>query len=183
MMVAQDELSNEEIAKRVGITRQGLDKWKRRPDFREQVEKLTLALAEAVKGKGIAERQNRLEALNERWKLMHKVIEERAIQYADVPGGGSTGLLVSAAGRGATALPGARNGRNGGVGERASGGKGGGKNSRKESTRYVVDVRLLRELRDHEKQAAQELGQWKEEPQTESTVLIREYVGVPVDEV
>ncbi|MCL4370553.1 MAG: hypothetical protein M1380_06565 [Chloroflexi bacterium] len=183
MLVALDELSNEEIAKQVGITRQGLDKWKRRPDFQEKVGELTAALAEAVKGKGIAERQNHLEALNERWKLMHKVIEERAVQYAGVPGGGSTGLLVPAAGRGATAPPGARTGRSGGVGERVSGGNGEQRRGLREFTRYVVDVRLLKELREHEKQAARELGQWKEESGTESNVLIREYVGVPVDEV
>ena len=36
LLVAQDELSNEEIAKRAGITRQGLDKWKRTADFQER---------------------------------------------------------------------------------------------------------------------------------------------------
>lgn len=45
LLVAQDELSNEEIAKRAGITRQGLDKWKRAPEFQERVEELLAAMA------------------------------------------------------------------------------------------------------------------------------------------
>ncbi len=33
LLVAQDELSNEEIARRMGISRQALDKWKRQSEF------------------------------------------------------------------------------------------------------------------------------------------------------
>ena len=47
---------------------------------------------------------------------------------------------------------------------------------------YVVDVRLLKERREHEKRAAQELGQWKCDRHDEPAVLVREYVGVPFDE-
>ena len=35
---------------------------------------------------------------------------------------------------------------------------------------YEVDSRLLRELREHEKQAAQELGQWGEKPDVDQRI-------------
>lgn len=148
VLVAQDGLSNEEIAKRVGISRQGLDKWKRQPGFRERVEALVGSMAESVKGRGIADRQNRVSALNERWDRLWRVVEARAVQYADVPGG-DTGMLV---GRGVA-----------------------------ECAEYVLDGVLLKELREHEKQAAIEVGQWEGDRQDESAVLVREYVGVAVE--
>ena len=168
LLVAQDELSNEEIAKRMGVSRQALDKWKRQPEFGERVAALVAAMAEAVKGRGIAERQNRVAALNERWNRLWRVIEARAAQYADVPGG-DTGMLVCQ------------------IRVVRVGGTGDGERVRDRGftqiAEYAVDVGLLKELREHEKQAAQELGQWDGDRQDEAALLVREYVGVAVDQV
>ena len=52
-----------------------------------------------------------------------------------------------------------------------------------EVAEYAVDVALLREIREHEKQAAIELGQWTEKQEHTGEVLVREYVGVDVEQV
>lgn len=41
---------------------------------------------------------------------------------------------------------------------------------------YAVDAPLLRELREHERQAAEELGEWREKGEVGER-LVREYVG------
>lgn len=80
---------------------------------------------------------------------MKRVIEARAEKYADVPGG-NTGLLVhnvKSIGAGVTA-------------ERVD--------------LYEFDAALVKELREHERQIAEELGQWKQEwDDSGSEVLIQ----------
>lgn len=46
---------------------------------------------------------------------------------------------------------------------------------------YAVDTGLLRELREHEKQAAQELGQWIDKSEVEQTT--KAYVTVGPDDL
>lgn len=93
----------------------------------------------SIIARGIAERQNRVDALNDRWDRMRRVIAERA----DAPetqevAGGKTGLIVHNV-------------------------KGVGKGADFQLVDvYEVDTGLLAEMRATEKQAAQELGQWVE---------------------
>src|SRR5450756_2592328 len=63
VLVAEDRLTNEEIATRVGVSRQSLDKWKRHPEFQRRVESLVAAMAEAVRARGIASRERRVDLL------------------------------------------------------------------------------------------------------------------------
>jgi hypothetical protein len=92
----------------------------------------------------ISSRNARVQALQERWDKMRQVITERAVHYAKggddesdaiVPGG-ETGLLVKDF-----------------------------KGKEADQPVYKVDTGLLAELRNHEKQAAEELGQWTEKRQ------------------
>lgn len=138
--MAQDELSDEEICARVGIrSRQTLNNWKRHPEFQERVREHVAAFREAIREKGIAVLENRVAALNDRWGRLRQVMLERAAdpEMALAPGG-TTGLLV-----------------------RQFKGLGSGDNFQIVEE-YSVDTALLKELRDHERQAAQELGQWTE---------------------
>ena len=133
--MAEDALSDEQIAELMNMSRQGLAKWKTHPDFQARVSEIRVQIRAAVVARGIAERQNRVDALNDRWQRMRQVIEARAESGGTAPGA-KTGLLVKTV----KAI-------------------GTGKDQY-EVEEWTVDTALLRELREHEKQAAQELGQW-----------------------
>jgi predicted phage terminase large subunit-like protein len=95
LLVSQDELPDKAIAAEVGVNESTLERWKRFPEFRDRVQEHRDLWREQIKAKGIAERQNRIDALNERWNLMREVIDGRAedsrMQHV---AGGRTGLLV-----------------------------------------------------------------------------------------
>jgi hypothetical protein len=138
LLVAQDKLSDELIAAELGIGRATLARWKVESDFRARVSEIVVEIKARVVARGIAERQNRLDALNDRWHKMKAVISQRATNLASVPGGGNTGLLVRQV-------------------------KGIGKGEDFQVIEeYAVDTGLLREMREHEKHAAIELGEWTE---------------------
>lgn len=193
LLVAQDELTNVEIARRVGVSRQGLSKWKQSPEFMARVEGLLEYMAEAVRERGIGGQGNRMAALNDRWAKLQRVMAARAKGMESVPGGDSgllvprvrmvklyavapdeggenaiEGEVVDGAGRAAPALV----SKAPVAGWRAV-----------PVAEYVVDVGLLRELREHERQAAMELGQWGQGGRADPVVVVREYVGVDVDKV
>lgn len=138
LLVAQDSLTDEKIADELGIGRTTLHRWKTDPAFIKRVGEVVAEIQEKIVARGIAEKQNRVDALNRRQKLMEEVIRQRAENLASVPGGGNTGLLVKQV-------------------------KGIGKGDNfREVEEYAVDTALLREMREHEKQAAIEVGQWTE---------------------
>ena len=109
-----------------------------------------------IERRGIAIHQNRVDALAERHRLLERVIAERAEEMsAETPGGG-TGLLVRRF----------KVTRQGVLHE------------------YAVDTGLLGELREHEKQIAQELGEWVDKQQVDgSTTQVVEIVGVDASQI
>lgn len=62
-LVAEDKLSDEEIAAELEITRQWLDKWKRDPQFQERVAAYREEVRAALVAKGIRDKENRLRDL------------------------------------------------------------------------------------------------------------------------
>lgn len=143
VLVVEDKLTDEQIAAEVEITRQQLARWKKHPEFAAKVESVTQSLANTIHEEvveiTISDVKHRLNRLHDHWERMQQVIEERA-QDADMQNvpGGKTGLLVQ---------------------QIKSVGKG---DDFQIVHEYRVDTGLLKELREHEKQAAQELGQWTE---------------------
>jgi hypothetical protein len=150
-----------EVARLAGVSRQAVFEYRRR-HFAKAVELAgKIARAEAIEaGEGddvtaimarqapivkdvagalpiLAVRDNRLAAQQDRHNRMRLVMEERAADMAEVPGGKS-GLLV-------------RQIKQIGNGDSA-----------REVEEYKLDAGLLSEFREHEKQIAQELGQWQE---------------------
>ena len=117
---------------------QTLWEWRRQPEFQARVATLRAGIESEIFDRGIAIRANRVKALNDRWTRMRKLIEARAAdpEMQDVPGG-STGLLT-------------KNVK----------GVGGGDDFEVVPI-YAADTALLKELRDHERQAAIELEQWE----------------------
>lgn len=128
-LVAEDELTDQQIADAIDVGRKTLARWKTEPLFRDRVKEIVQQMADAFLAKGIRLRENRLSNLQDRVRRMTELIEARAIDLADIPGG-ETGLLV--------------------------------REVKHHTTVYKFDAALVRELREHEKQAAQELGQWLE---------------------
>lgn len=157
-LLAEDELSDEQIAVECGIGRTTLHRWKQHPAFTARVADHVRALEAETLKYAIAKRRRRIKALDDRWQRMQRLIEARAEELAAHTAGGDTGLLVHQ--------------------ERAI---GTGSNQQI-IDEYVVDTGLLRELREHEKQAAQELGQWVDKTQGDGTLTVQVvYADVDAD--
>lgn len=138
-MVAEGEASYSAISATCGLTRNTLARWRHRPDFQARVEAIRAEFRDHVRRRGIAVRERRVAAYNRRWQAMHALIEARAAdpEMEGVPGG-DTGLVV-----------------------KEVKGIGSGDTFRQVDT-YTFDAGLLKELRELERQAAEDLGQWTE---------------------
>jgi len=105
----------------------------------ERITELQAAISKSLVVQAITIKEARLRAVNDRWLKLQQVIAERASDpnMQEIPGG-KTGLL-------------------------AHDQKGVGAGAAAEVIDvYEVDTGLLKELREHEVQAAKELGQWSE---------------------
>lgn len=162
-MLAEDRLSDEQIATALGLERTILWRWRQHPDFKARVQEHITAQREAIMRDGIADRVQRVAALNDRWQRMQRIIEARAAEeipehlahiYGTMPGY-ETGLLVRQFKHVADSLV----------------------------VELAVDTGLLREMREHEKQTAQELGQWTEKREHSGEIGVRRYFGVSIDDV
>lgn len=173
LLIAEDRLTNKEIAAKVGVVRQSIREWKQYPEFMARVESHVAAMAEAARERGIANRERRIAALNDRWRRMLRLIEDRAQEMASVPGG-QTGLLVKQVKLIKVRGQGTRG--QGTAGQLALWEAPEGETERPDTgtlevAEYVLDGVLLKELREHEKQAAMEVGQW-EQPEPPVDVLV-----------
>jgi hypothetical protein len=156
-LVANDKQTDDQIAADVGITKRTLERWKKEPLFEGRVKEIISRAVERLTEKGIADKSNRIAALVDRQKRMVSVIEARAGEHADVPGGQS-GLLVKET-RFVKVLE-------------VKSDDGDWPSEEDEVViptkrvqpvdYYAVDTGLLREMRETEKQAAQEIGDWTE---------------------
>jgi DNA-binding CsgD family transcriptional regulator len=94
ILLAEDELSDTEIAQCVGITRRTLMRWKKQASIQQKIdEQLTLSKQESER-QMLVERQIRIAAMEARLNELEDIIWGRAhsLEMRGVPGG-STGLL------------------------------------------------------------------------------------------
>lgn len=134
-LVALDGQTDEAIAAEIGVTTRTLRNWKRQPAFAGEVQGLRDEFAAVARREAIMTVEGRVKEYAARHERMRLVIDQRAAAGGDVPGAG-TGLLVKtykAIGSGESAFA---------------------------QPEWSVDTGLLREMRELEKQAAQDLGQW-----------------------
>lgn len=87
-LLVEDKLTDEQIAEQVGVTRDGLAKWKTWPEFQAAYQ---VALAEfyiRVKNRRFAIKERRVALLNDLAERLMQVIEERAAdaRFTDEPG-------------------------------------------------------------------------------------------------
>lgn len=134
-LLAEDRLSDREIAAQVEITDRQLWRWKKLPEFAAKVEKIRTDAAAQLAAQGVRLKQNRINRLQARLDKMDALIEARGAKMAETQEieGGETGLLVRDY-----------------------------KGKDADRAVYSFDAALVREMRDHEKQAAIELGEWTE---------------------
>jgi len=148
LLVAADERSDADIAAACMVHKATLERWKQLPAFGARIAEHRQRWRDELTAKGIADRQNRVAAANDRWRRLQAIIEARAASRAPlawhtadddhperltVPGW-ETGLLVETVRR---------------IGKVVE-------------FRYEVDSGLLDALLKHEKQVAQDMGQWTE---------------------
>jgi hypothetical protein len=136
-LVADDRLTDREIAEQCGIDKATLERWKLQPSFKARVQAIIEAYAKRALKRGIARRERRVGVLNDLHNKMLQVIDERAKSkdMATVPGG-KTGIVTKTL-------------------------KGIGKGEDFQAIEeYRVDTGTIAEIRDVQKQAAEELGQW-----------------------
>jgi hypothetical protein len=165
-LVAADEDSNDEIARKVGISVATLKRWKKDSAFQARVGAVITAIREQLQAQGIAKKQNRIDALVRREKLMEQLIAERAHdpRMRNVPGG-TTGLLV--------AKPTLVKVFNADLDDEEIEDVADGSNPAGEMLapaglsqivyEYAFDAALFREMRATEQQVAQEQGEWKQQ--------------------
>jgi hypothetical protein len=143
-LLALAELTDIEVAAKVGTSDRTLRSWKAHPEFAARVVELVREMGEPALRHGIALRNRRLKEMNFRWNLLQKVISDRAAdtRMEGIPGG-PTGLLVIEEAETVTL-------KNADGSERAE----------VVPVKVAVDTAMLKEMRELEKQAAQEVGQW-----------------------
>lgn len=195
-LVASDELTNEQIAKRIGIAPRTLDYWKSSEPFIIAVSQNIQSIRLAIMTTGIAEKTNRIKRLDGDWKRLQRVVGARSRRYIaarkkDPPITDENTLtkeeekILSAVG---ISYPQDDFVTCDIVPEEAETGlvilvetptKTGVKRE------WSVDTGLLGELRNIEKQAAQELGQWTEKTETRVSGVVGavDLSKVPQDEL
>jgi hypothetical protein len=157
-LLAEGSTDARDIARQVGVSYWTLWAWRQRPEFCRLIQDRREFYETEALTHGVALRHQRVRALNDRWQRMKQLIEERAKDMADVPGG-SSGLLVRQV-------------------------KGVGEGDRfREVEYYTTDHGLLREMRQLEEQAARELGQRPTDSETKEAVREIEATAMSTSEL
>jgi ParB-like chromosome segregation protein Spo0J len=147
-LIADGELTYRAIAERVGAHYNTITRWMNEPEFSARVDAILDEFRRHIRRRGLAVVERRVESVNDRWRRLQTVVEERAAnpEMVGIPGG-TTGMIV-----------------------RNLKGIGKGDDFQVVET-YEVDTGLLRSMLDLERQAAQELGQWTERQHVETRDL------------
>lgn len=132
-LFADGDKSQADVAAAMGLKLSTVRSWFDQPLFKAEIETFVESDRAAIRAEGIANKQNRLDEYNRRWLLMQAVIKARS-EWDVVANvpGGNTGLIV-------------REFRGNLI-----------------EVNYKVDIGFLREMRELEKQAAIEVGDWTE---------------------
>lgn len=153
LLLAEDDLSDAEIAEQIGVGRSTLSGWKQHPEFEQRVAAYIGQLNAATLRYRIAKRRNRIRILDDLHSKALEVIGHRAERYEndlDAPAEATTGLLIEK------------------QSETVSG---------RILTEWSVDTGLIRQIQSLEEQAAKELGQWAEKSEINQTSTIQ-IIGV-----
>ncbi|HTQ58341.1 MAG TPA: hypothetical protein VMI94_27955 [Bryobacteraceae bacterium] len=151
ILVADGDLSYEQIAVRIGYARQTIAEWLKRPEFNQRVEQHREDFKREATRRGIADKFRRIASYQSDYEGTEVIIRERSADptMAGVPGARS-GLLVRAVKRiGAQTVE-----------------------------LYRFDAALIGTRNELRKQIAQELGQWKEKSEVGSSDRLSELIEI-----
>lgn len=145
--LAEDQMSDNRITQKLGIHPSTLHTWKCHPEFAARVDKLTNAMRDRVRRRGLGMKEYRLKCLIDRHEKLLQIAEERAAdkEIKKAPGG-TTGYVTR---------------------ELKKIGSGDDSELIEE---FPVDTGFLNEIRAHEKQFAQEAGEWTEKKEISGAV-------------
>lgn len=166
VLLAEDELTDEQIADEVGVTRRQLARWKHDPEFNALIGDHVGQLQATALKFSIAKKHKRMEALDRLHRKALDVIDLRAQRFtvqadspeeavrkmfgSNTPPEAATGLLVRKETITASGMT---------------------------STEWTFDASLVKEIRELQKQAATELGQWVEKSEQDQRVgITRRYI-------
>ena len=149
--VAEDTLSNQEISDLLDINPKTLTTWKQHPIFITRVDELIVGLQDRARRRGLARLDKRQDAQFDRHRRMVDLVEARADQHKDDGPDGATGAIVREL-KSVTV----RYERD------PSDPDSKAFSVREEIYEHTFDAALMRELRELEKQIAQDAGQWSE---------------------
>jgi hypothetical protein len=93
-LVAEDELSDNEIARFCGITRRTLMRWKKQPAIQQEIDEHLRLIKLQSEVRMLSERRDRIADMDMRWQDLQGIVRQRAKspEMRDVPGG-RTGLM------------------------------------------------------------------------------------------
>lgn len=152
VLVADDKLTDQEIADECKIVRATLANWKKLPAFVARVEEHQKAWREVVMSTGIADKATRLAGMNNRYGKLNRVIEARAKRYSEEIDAAPLDALGSDDKETRPRIP-PEEAREGVILETVIYTKEGPR------IEWAVDTGLLSEISRLEKEAAAELGQ------------------------
>lgn len=158
LLLVDDELSDEQIARQCGVTRRTLSNWKLNSDFDGAYHAAIAEYSARARSRKYALMFRRVDALNRKIALLDQVFAERGADpaMAGIPGG-KTGLVVRQ-------LKMIGTGHNAEVVEE-----------------YAIDTGGLKIWQSLLDTVRDEMGQKTERVELEVTKLVREYIGVNPD--
>lgn len=159
VLVAEDDISNDEIAATVGIHRDTLYEWKKNEAFAARVKEHLDEIEQAMMRHAISKRHKRIGRLQRILDKIDEVIDERAdkVPASEFAAAGSeSGLLVA---------------------------KPVFSHAGDLAYEWKFDAALVREYRALMEQSAKELGQLTDRLEVSGDGLRREYVGVNIEVV
>lgn len=74
--LAEDDLSDEQIADEAGVNRRTLDRWKQHPEFAARVKDLVAEMTARAQRRGFARRERRIDRYNRRLDQVGRVLDE-----------------------------------------------------------------------------------------------------------
>lgn len=147
-LVADDHLTNDQIAAKAGVTASQLERWKHFPEFSERVAEHVATFRANITKTGLAVKENRIQTKKARAAALRAVIRARAVAHDVVRGWEGEPIIIKKTGK-PIVVPGGHTG----MLVRDVG---------KYGEKYKVDTGLLAELRAIEVEIAIEVGEWKQ---------------------